>query len=134
ALDGVRYFVRNQYLRILNHEPDAGGWDAWTSVITRCGFDANCVHHNRIVTARGIFDSPEHLSREPGLQNPFCSSAYNTAYVHLCYMSYLFREPSNGEDQGWINYLNSTCDYSTVIGGFIDSTEYRNKYGGVVLH
>ncbi len=133
ALDSVRYFVRNQYNRILERNPEPGGWDAWTSVIARCIFDPICIHNNRIITARGIFDSPEHLNREPELgSNPVCSPQYNTAYVRLCYMTYLDRMPGGGEDQGWINYLNNTCDYTTVVGGFVDSIEYRNRNTGVV--
>jgi len=113
--------------------PEEDGWDAWTSVIARCVFDSSCIHTMRIVTARDIFNSPEHLSREPELgTNPVGSPEYNRAYVRLCYMTYLGRMPENGEDQGWIDFINSTGDYTTLIGGFVNAPEYRDDYFGVV--
>lgn len=88
----------------------------------------------RIVVARDIFNSPEHLNREPALgTNPVGSPEYNRAYVRLCYTTYLEHEPQNGEEQGWINFINSTGDYTTLIGGFVNSPEYRSKYVGVVF-
>lgn len=128
-IDASRFFVRQQYLDILHREPDAGGWDAWTSVVTRCAFDNTCRYNMRIVTARGFLESPENISGNPKLAN-YGSDEYNREYVRLCYVAFLNRQPGNGEDQGWVNYINShPGDYNTLVGGFINSIEYRSRFG-----
>ena len=128
-IDWTRYFVRQQYLDILHREPDEGGWNAWTSVITRCGFDTNCIHSNRIVTARGFLESPENFANDPNLVNPG-SHEYNREYVRLCYTSFLQRNPDAGGWDAWTNYIDANPgQYDTLVGGFIDSIEYRSRFG-----
>ncbi|MGI9108232.1 MAG: DUF4214 domain-containing protein, partial [Pyrinomonadaceae bacterium] len=128
-IDNTRYFVRQQYVDILHREPDEGGWDAWTSVITRCGFDRACIQSKRIVTARGFLESPENTSGNPLLANPG-SPEYNREYARLCYTSFLLRQPDQGGWDAWTNYLNShPGDYDTVVHGFIYSIEYRARFG-----
>lgn len=128
-IDGARFFAQQQYIDILHRQPDQGGWDAWKSVINRCAFDMACIQTNRIVTARGFLESPENFANNPQLTNPG-SPEYNAEYVRLCYVSFLQRQPVGGEDQGWINYINShPWDYNTLVGGFINSQEYRSRFG-----
>lgn len=127
-IDGARFFVKQQYLDILHRDPDDSGWRAWISVITRCAFDASCISSNRTLTARGFLESPENFGGNPNLANPG-SAVYNQEYVRLCYVSFLNRQSQGGEDQGWVNYLNSTGDYDTIVGGFINSAEYRARFG-----
>lgn len=128
-IDGPRFFVQQQYFDILHRQPEQAGWDAWKSVINRCAFDTSCIHSNRIVTARGFLESPENFANNPQLNNPG-SPEYNQEYVRLCYVSFLQRQPVGGEEQGWINYINShPWDYNTLVGGFINSQEYRLRFG-----
>lgn len=128
-IDGTRFFVRQQYVDILHREPEQDGWNAWTSVMTRCAFDLECIRDKRVLTARGFLESPENTSGNPLLANPG-SPEYNREYVRLCYTSFLMRPPDAGGWDGWTNYLNShPGDYNTVIWGFIYSNEYRRRFG-----
>jgi hypothetical protein len=54
-IDDARNFIRQQYLDFLNREPDPGGWDFWTSEITRCGSDPLCIHRRRIDVSAAFF-------------------------------------------------------------------------------
>jgi hypothetical protein len=128
-IDGTRFFVLQLYLDVLHRTADQGGWDGWTSVIARCAFDTTCIHNNRITTARGFLESPENFANNPALANPG-SHQYNREYVRLCYTSFLGRGPDQGGWDGWTNYIdNHPGDYNTLVGGFIDSTEYRSRFG-----
>lgn len=54
-IDGARNFVKQHYLDFLNRNPDSGGWDYWSAKITQCGFDAACVHRERIGVSAAFF-------------------------------------------------------------------------------
>jgi hypothetical protein len=54
-LDTADYFVRQQYLDFLAREPDQGGFEYWTSQITQCGNDANCIRNKRIDVSNAFF-------------------------------------------------------------------------------
>jgi hypothetical protein len=45
--DDAQNFVYQQYHDLLNREPDAGGLVYWTSQITQCGNDQNCINARR---------------------------------------------------------------------------------------
>jgi hypothetical protein len=60
--DDARFFVRQHYLDFLNREPDQGGWDFWTGVITQCGTDGACTEVNRINVSAAYFLSKEFQS------------------------------------------------------------------------
>jgi thermolysin len=134
-IDDSRTFVRQLYLDFFNREPDAGGWNAWTDYINGCGNDPQCRVDRRIVTARGFMESGEHRSRVGGAFNPAFpgpgDTAYNREYVRQCYIVFLRRTPGGGEEQGWLNYLFSTGDYTTTVYGFVYSHEYRARFGPV---
>jgi hypothetical protein len=54
-IDDTREFVRQQYLDFLNREPDPGGWDYWSSVITPCGLDGECLNRQRVIVSAAFF-------------------------------------------------------------------------------
>jgi hypothetical protein len=58
-IDGAQFFVRQHYRDFLNREPDTPGLQFWTSGITSCGADANCVEVKRINTSAAFFLSIE---------------------------------------------------------------------------
>jgi thermolysin len=134
-IDDSRNFVRQLYLDILGRQPDTGGWNAWTDYINGCVNDPGCRVDRRIVTARGFLESGENRTRVGGAFNPAFpgpgDTPYNREYVRQCYISFLRRVPGEAEMQGWLNYLFSTGDYSTVVHGFIYSHEYRARFGPV---
>lgn len=127
-IDGSRFFVEKLYLDVLNRPADQGGWDAWTSVITSCGFDTVCTNNQRIHVARGFLESPENFANNPALANPG-SHEYNREYVRLCYTSFLDRDPDAPGWDGWTDFIDThPGEYSHLVGGFINSLEYRNRW------
>jgi hypothetical protein len=54
---------------------------------------------------------------------------YNEAFVIMQYFGYL-RRSADGSYVNWIQTMNSTGgDYRTMINGFLNSAEYRNRFG-----
>ncbi len=53
---------------------------------------------------------------------------YNEAFVVMQYFGYLRRNPDSMYLQ-WIQTLNQTGDYRTMINGFLNSMEYRLRFG-----
>lgn len=53
---------------------------------------------------------------------------YSEAFVVMQYFGYLRRNPDSMYLQ-WIQTLNQTGDYRTMINGFLNSTEYRKRFG-----
>jgi len=47
--------VRAQYLDFLNREPDTGGWNYWTGVVTSLRRSANCIRSARIGVSAAFF-------------------------------------------------------------------------------
>jgi uncharacterized protein (TIGR03118 family) len=58
-VDDASFFVRQHYLDFLNREPDAAGQAFWTSQITSCGADANCIAANRVNVSASFLLSNE---------------------------------------------------------------------------
>jgi len=55
---------------------------------------------------------------------------FNQAFVAMQYYGYLRRTPEAGGYQNWLNYLNShPTDSRTMVNGFMNSTEYRLRFG-----
>ena len=52
-------FVRQQYHDFLGREPDSRGLDFWTSQITACGANAECVNRKRVDVSGAFFNSIE---------------------------------------------------------------------------
>src|SRR5215217_577804 len=66
-IDGVEFFIRQQYLDILNRQPDSTGLQNWINTLAPCpngGFGepptSNC---DRLHVAKGFFQSDEFLNR-----------------------------------------------------------------------
>jgi hypothetical protein len=58
-IDLTSFFVRLQYLDSLNREPDASGLDFWTSQITSCGNNPQCLEVRRISVSASFYLSIE---------------------------------------------------------------------------
>ena len=132
-IDDQRVFARLQYLDVLGREPDQGGWDAWTNYINGCGTDAACLNQRRITTGRGFLESGEFRSNHQYLRYPFVPGdpIYDGEYVRELYRHYLQREPDQPDiqDNPWYIYIRThPGDYDSLVGGFINSTEYRNRF------
>lgn len=132
-IDDQRVFARLQYLDILGREPDQGGWDAWAGYIYGCGTDAACLNQRRITTGRGFLESAEFRSSHQYLSYPYLPGdpIYDGEYVRELYRHYLQREPDQQDiqDNPWYIYIRThPGDYDSLVGGFINSTEYRNRF------
>jgi hypothetical protein len=66
---------------------------------------------------RAIVESPE-----------VASKFYNEAFVVVEYFGYLRRDPDSLY-LDWIQTLNQTGDYRVLVNGFLNSIEYRNRFG-----
>ena len=54
----------------------------------------------------------------------------NGAFVAMQYYGYLRRTPETGGYNSWLSYLNAhPGDYRTMVNGFMNSTEYRLRFG-----
>lgn len=139
-IDSSRVFVKYHYLDFLGRNPagdatnppDLPGWNYWTSQISQCVFDLNCIHARRINTGLAFFYSGEFIQTDPDLANPpgspgFNAPVYNRRFVYWCFRKYLQRDPTG--DPGWdfwTNVLNSNGDYGQIIDAFQLSGEYRD--------
>jgi subtilisin family serine protease len=129
-LENQWFFVWTQYVDFLNREPDSGGFQNWVNVLNACpGLTWPCINDARIHTVRGFIESGEFRQNKPELSNPPSTSAYNTAYVTWLYRSLLHREPDAGGLANYVNDLNATGDYNHAVHGFINSAEYRVRFG-----
>jgi hypothetical protein len=78
------------------------------------------LNHNTATRAdvlRAFVESPEVNDR-----------FYNQAFVVMQYFGYLRRDPDAAYLQ-WIQTLNQTGDYRTMITGFLNSNEYVQRFG-----
>lgn len=139
-IDSARSFVRRHYNDFLGRGPEGDpGWDFWTSEISQCGFDSECIHAQRINIGLAFFFSSEFIDTDPDMQNPpgspaFDSAVYNRKFVYWCYMKYLHRDPHNTQEDlngwgFWTHDLDSNGDYAHTIDAFQLSTDYRNMFG-----
>ena len=55
---------------------------------------------------------------------------YNGAFVAMQYYGYLRRDPDQAGYDAWLRYLdNNPTDFRTMVSGFINSTEYKLRFG-----
>ena len=55
---------------------------------------------------------------------------FRGAFVATQYYGYLRRAPEEAGYQGWLNYLNANPnDFRTMVNGFMNSEEYRLRFG-----
>jgi hypothetical protein len=79
---------------------------------------ANNTDAGRAIALRAIVESPEEFNKE-----------YNSAFVYIEYVGYLRRAPETAGYNSWITYLTAhPGDYRTMVWGFMDSQEYRNRF------
>ena len=143
-IDVARFFVAQHYRDFLLREPDQGGLDFWTSQITQCGSNAQCLADRRVLVSRAFWESAEFRQqpRTSALDNIDPPPQYdNSEFVRLCFNVYLQREPDQGGFDFWRNILddcafdpgkngnNGYQCYNDIIRAFLNSTEYRTRFG-----
>ena len=129
-MDNNPFFAWQQYVDFLNREPDSGGFANWTANLNTCSpSDWPCLNAQRIHTVRGFIESGEFKADKPALLNPTTIQEFNEEYVRQLYLCLLRRPADAGGFATWVGHLNSTGDYSHVVHGFINSHEYRRRFG-----
>lgn len=126
-LDQSSFFVRQMYLDVLGREPDSAGNNYYINMLNACNGASACLASTRLTIARGMFESPENRAQYPEL-NP-SSPTYNADYVTHCYWNFLARQPDPAGYTWQLNALNSSGNYNATINGFINSPEYRSRFG-----
>ncbi|HJR06397.1 MAG TPA: hypothetical protein VJ842_03980, partial [Pyrinomonadaceae bacterium] len=68
--------------------------------------------------------------REVVESNEVKSRMFNDAFVLMEYFGYLRRDAETTGFNAWLAYLNAhPTDYRTMVRGFINSVEYRKRFG-----
>ncbi len=81
--------------------------------------DLRAGNRTRAEVARTVVESRELDAKE-----------FNGAFVAMQYFGYLRRDPEQTGYNNWLNYLNANpTDFRTMVGGFINSVEYRLRFG-----
>jgi Calx-beta domain/Domain of unknown function (DUF4214) len=84
----------------------------------------NALNANTLTRAqvlRALADSDQVMTQE-----------FNRAFVALQYYCYLRRTPETAGYNAWLDYLNAhPTDFRTMVNGFINSQEYRLRFGQV---
>jgi hypothetical protein len=58
------------------------------------------------------------------------NAEFNPAFVAMQYFGYLRRDPDAGGYNAWLDYLNThPGDFRTMVHGFVNSNEYRSRFG-----
>ncbi len=79
----------------------------------------NATTLTRAQVLRAIADSDQVLGAE-----------FNQAFVAMQYFGYLRRSPDVAGFNSWLNYLNAhPTDSRTMVNGFMNSIEYRLRFG-----
>lgn len=73
---------------------------------------------SRADVVRAVVESPEVEKKE-----------YNGAFVAMQYFGYLRRDPEPAGYEAWLRVIERNPeDYRTMVQGFMESTEYRNRF------
>ena len=127
-IDGVEFFVRQQYLDILGRQPDQQGFQNWVNTLANCpngGFGepptSNC---DRLHVAAGFFQSDEFLNR-----------GY---WVFRLYMVSFQQRPSYAQfipDMAQVGGPKSPAEEETSKAAFVDAfvqrPEFLARYAGL---
>jgi hypothetical protein len=120
-IDGLDFFIRQQYIDFLGREPDAAGFQFWKDrMTTQCPAGQTC---DRIDTALRFFGSDEF--RERGY------------FVYVFYHASLGRRPTYAEwimDVSKLNGSKSIAEQNAArdafINEFMSRQEFMNLYNG----
>ncbi|MGI9166359.1 MAG: DUF4214 domain-containing protein, partial [Pyrinomonadaceae bacterium] len=61
----------------------------------------------------------------------FRQRQFNSAFVLMQYIGYLRRDPDPGGFAFWLNILNTTGNFRSMVCAFITSAEYQARFGSV---
>lgn len=126
SIDNSELFLGQTYMDVLKRHADINGFFNGIDALRSCNGASACLDSTRVSIALGMLESVENRQQDPDL-NP-ASSSYNSAFVTHCYTNFLRRQPDQAGFNWWLNALNSSGDYNSVVRGFITSAEYRQRF------
>ncbi|MEW5803598.1 MAG: DUF4214 domain-containing protein [bacterium] len=103
-------FIDSLYGSILGRSPDEEGLRNWVSVL-------NADPKSKPFIIKSFFLSPEYMNRQRS----------NEDFVRDLYHGVLGREPDPEGFKGWVNSLNNNNSRESVLNGFLESAEFKNK-------
>ncbi|PWT89269.1 MAG: hypothetical protein C5B55_11685 [Blastocatellia bacterium] len=106
--------------QITTHDPhDPEGTQKVTLSRTDLVSQLDSAALSRAQALRAIVESDEVAAAE-----------FNKAFVAMQYFGYLRRDPETAGFNAWLNYLNAhPTDFRTMVNGFVNSIEYRLRFG-----
>src|SRR6185436_14677948 len=127
-IDGVEFFIRQQYLDILNRQPDSTGLQNWINTLGPCpngGFGepptSNC---DRLHVAAGFFQSDEFLNR-----GYFAFRFYMVAFNQRpTYAQFI---PDMAQVGGPKSPAEEEASKVVFANAFVQRTEFVAKYPGL---
>ncbi|WP_299031821.1 DUF4214 domain-containing protein [uncultured Sulfitobacter sp.] len=119
-------FVNLLYQNVLGREGDAGGVQGWLDAIS------NGTTREGVVL--GFSQSAEFQRTTANDAASFALSQSETHWtdeIYRVYRATLDRDPDIGGFLGWAELLGSGTEFDAMIGGFVNSLEFRNTYGSL---
>ena len=123
ALDNAG-FVNLLYRNVLGRDGDAAGVQGWLDAIDNGTSRAGVVV--------GFSQSAEFQRDTAQASASFALSQSETHWtdeIYRVYRATLDRDPDLGGFKGWAELLGSGTDFNAMIGGFVNSREFKNTYG-----
>jgi hypothetical protein len=149
----AEFFVRQQYRDFLGREPQSWELTQGEAPINSCYAlgDLNCANTEKVHMSLSMFDQTEFRQQSWtfGLTNSTPPPKYNSwDFIYLCYGVYLRRAPNDPPDNNWdgFNFWKGVLDnctyndihnnngtgaqcYSDIVNAFLQSSEYRARFG-----
>jgi hypothetical protein len=125
ALDNAG-FVTLLYQNVLNRAPDAAGLANWTARL-----DGGA---SRAQVVLGFSESAEFRNATRAEAGSFILARDEASWtddVYRLYQATLDRDPDAAGLRSWTMALANGRDYSAVVAGFVDSAEFRARFGGL---
>lgn len=138
-IDGVSFFVRQQYLDFLGREPDASGLEFWTNQLTtllsNCPSAQGSARDNCVLGARAQVSTAFFLSIEFQQTGYFVIRLYQEAFGRLPTLREFLndmQEIKRGVIIGQTGALDRLAsNRREFLDRFTDREEFRSRYAGV---
>jgi len=119
-LENADFFVNQHYRDFLGRDADAGGLSYWSSQISGCGSDANCIRNRRIGVSAAFFVELEFQR--------------TGSFVYRLYKGGLARRPTfqefNTDRAQVVEGPNLEADKQALALAFVQRNEFLQKYAG----
>jgi hypothetical protein len=103
-------FVTLCYQNVLSRAPDTAGFNHWLNQLS-----SGALTRGQVML--GFSESDE-----------FKALSYNRVAATMAYVGLLRRSPESGGFASWLSGLNAGGSVTDMLGGFINSQEYRNRF------